>query len=249
MPLHRIVWQAALPGGGLHQSICHVWRVDLDPTTAAKATACPEVLNAEELKRAAGFVRANDGMRFGTCRSALRKILGGYLNCPPKELVFQHGPHGRLFLGGSKLDFNVTHSGDLALIAICAEGPVGVDIEVLRDIRAALSLSRRYFQISERQHVEDASPEERSAVFLTCWTRKEAVLKSVGFGLALSPKLLDVGAVPEPQLVDCLTPSGRHQLRVMSLALGEGYVGACALPASIEQLEFRRLDPVRPLTS
>jgi 4'-phosphopantetheinyl transferase len=246
MPLHRIVWQRTLPAGVLPHSACHVWKVELDPATAAATAACPNVLNATELKSTAGFIRERDGARFAACRSALRRILGGYLNCTPGELIFHQGPHGRPFLAGGELDFNVTHSGDLALLAVCAEGPVGVDVEVLREVRAALGLSRRYFQMSERQHVEAALPEERSAIFLTCWTRKEAVLKSTGFGLALSPKLIDVGTGPEPQLVDCSTPSGPQQLRVISLAPGEGYVGACAVPASIEQFEFRRFDP--PLT-
>ena len=241
MPLHRIVWQSALPSGVLHHSICHVWRVELDPTTAAETTACRDVLNAAELNRAAGFIREHDGIRFAACRSALRRILGGYLNCPPRDLILHQGPHGRLFLAGGELDFNVTHSGDVGLIAICAGGRVGIDVEVLRDVRAALALSRRYFQTRERQQLEAALPEECSAVFLTCWTRKEAVLKSIGFGLALSPKLIDVGASAEPQLVDCLSPSGRQQLRVVSLAPEEGYVGACAIPASVEQLEFRHL--------
>src|SRR5215210_2993121 len=171
MPLHRIVWQSALPSGVPPHAVCHVWRVDLDPTTAAKTTACPGVLNAAELNSAARFIRERDGMRFAACRSALREILGGYLICAPRELVFHQGPHGRPFLVGGEVDFNITHSGDLALIAICAEGPVGIDVEMLRDVRAALGLSRRYFQMSEQQQLEAALPEERSAMFLTCWTR------------------------------------------------------------------------------
>src|SRR5215208_4991001 len=121
MPLHRIVWQSALPSGVLHHSICHVWRVELDPTIAAENTACREVLNAAELNRAAGFIREHDGIRFAACSSALRRILGGYLNSPPRDLVFHQGPHGRRVLAGGELDFDVTHSGDLALIAVCAE--------------------------------------------------------------------------------------------------------------------------------
>ena len=147
-----------------------------------------------EQARAARLRFERDRERFSTCRAALRVILGRYLNLEPGALVFDTGEYGKPTLSNQPLEFNVSHSAELALIAVGSHGPLGIDVEALRDVRDPVELAARYFHPEERRVVDAAPPESQDSVFLTCWTRKEAVLKSMGIGLTLDTRRMKVGA-------------------------------------------------------
>ena len=222
----------------MSRTTCHIWKVELDDSPRGAAQSA--LLDGAERQRLAGFARSSDGIRFACARSALRSILADYLNCEPQKIVFQTGPHGRPRLAGHHIDFNLAHSGNLALIAIGTGPGIGIDIEALREVKDVLTLSRRHFQADELAEVESAATHERSRAFLSCWTRKEAVIKSTGLGLALGPSRINAGCGPEPRWVSVPSPAAPDRLRVVSISPGSGYVGACALPVHVEQLEFMR---------
>jgi 4'-phosphopantetheinyl transferase len=154
-------------------------------------------------------VEANEGLREAV-RAELVRLLGG------AELRFDE--RGRPWAEG--VSFNVSHSGSLGLIAI-AEGAhrIGVDVEQVRpgpDVRA---LAGRFFHPEEAAAVGD----DRAA-FFRCWTRKEAVVKALGLGLAhpLKSFVVDVHAAgPRPV-------RGVDGLFVTGLAVDDGYVAALA---------------------
>jgi 4'-phosphopantetheinyl transferase len=217
------------------REVCHLWQVDLKEETTSEA------LSADERERAARFHFDNDRTRFVTGRMALRHILSGYLDCEPAKITLHRGTHGRpqLVPAEHNLEFNVSHSGDLALIAIAAQGPLGVDVEALRHMENALALARRYLTSAESTAIEAAALAQRSAAFLTCWTRKEAVLKSTGAGLTVDPRLIEVGAqCGEITLEWPLHSSFRVRLR--SLRPEGEYIAACAAALSVEHIELRR---------
>lgn len=221
--------------------VCQVWQVDLrrDETSVGDL----RLLNDTERERAARFHFDEDRARFIACRAALRVILGEYLQCEPGGISLLRGAHGRPALDAphNLLDFSVSHSADLALIAICQCGPVGVDVEALRHMENALALSRRCLSTAELHDVEVAAPGVRSTTFLTCWTRKEAVLKSTGTGLTMDPRQVEVGArTTDSELIWPLNSS--QQLKVRSLEPVPGYIGACATAMGVDKLELRRFD-------
>lgn len=126
----------------------------------------------------------------------LRCLLGAELQRAPGSLQFEAGPHGKPRLAGadsgSSLEFNLSHSGDLALLG-CAWGrELGVDIEQWREMRDEAALVQRYFSAAEQAAYTALPAARRTRGFFQCWTRKEAYVKAVGRGLGLPLDSFDV---------------------------------------------------------
>ncbi|MDG3005690.1 4'-phosphopantetheinyl transferase family protein [Paludisphaera mucosa] len=170
----------------------HVYRVDLSAGPegdAFREMAEWTLLTPEERGRAERLVRARDGRRFVRCRGALRTILGALLGRPPVLVAFRAGPGGKPVLrpddeAGPPLQFNVSHSGELALIAVSRSRELGVDVEETRPIEQAGRIVESYFTASEVAEFLRFAEEDRAAAFIRGWTRKEAVVKAQGVGLA-----------------------------------------------------------------
>jgi 4'-phosphopantetheinyl transferase len=151
-------------------SSVHIWRVDL----AAIGDQPRQLLSREELARAARIVPARKRVLWARSRGVLRALLGRYLERDPRALRFELGG-GKPVLAhegpvpSADLRFNISHSGDLALVAVSAGREVGVDIERARE---------RY-----------------TAEFLHDWVAREAVFKCRGDNPAadLWTAELDVG--------------------------------------------------------
>lgn len=119
-------------------------------------------------------------------RDALRAVLATYLGADAERLDFVDGAHGRPALAAPyHLDFNWSHSGEHALVAIARDLPeLGVDIERYRIRARTLELATRFFDRSETAWLASLPDAQRAHGFLQLWTAKEAVLKATGRGLA-----------------------------------------------------------------
>ncbi|GAB3032607.1 4'-phosphopantetheinyl transferase superfamily protein [Oleiagrimonas citrea] len=118
-------------------------------------------------------------------RTPLRQMLAAYLDVDPADVHFHHGEHGRPALTGhAELDFNWSHSRDIALIAIARSLPqLGIDVEASRPRPRALQLAQRFFAASEHEQLAALPAASQQTAFLRLWTAKEAVLKALGEGL------------------------------------------------------------------
>ena len=171
-----------------------VLRVDLDPRPECddlERLLQWSVLSEAERARASRFVRPRDGRRFAVCRGSLRLILGQLTNASPQAVAFRFGPGGKPELAGPwppgdapLLRFNVTHSDDLALIAVSLDRELGVDLERLRTISEAARIVESYFTAAEQAQFAALEEPVSASAFLRGWTRKEAILKAKGVGLA-----------------------------------------------------------------
>jgi len=157
------------------------------------AGSLPEwrILDEAERTRALRLIRPRDRRRFIICRGALRLVLGQLVDDTPEAITLRFGPGGKPELAGSRppgiaprLRFNVSHSDDLALIAISLDRELGVDLERLRTISEAERIVETYFTAAEQAQFAALEPPDRVAAFLRGWTRKEAILKAKGVGLA-----------------------------------------------------------------
>jgi 4'-phosphopantetheinyl transferase len=182
------------------------WIVDLDAglapgEDAETAEPGPElaILAADEQARAARFVRARDRRRFVRCRAALREILGRLLDQPAGSLRFRTAAVGKPELDCESdehrhaLRFNVSHSSELGLIAVCRGREVGVDLERVRSISEAGRIVASFFSASELAEFNAILEEDKALAFHRGWTRKEAVLKGSGMGLAGLASHLETG--------------------------------------------------------
>lgn len=119
-------------------------------------------------------------------RQPLRRILAAYLGIDADQVGLVEGEHGRPRLDpahGSPLDFNWSHSGDHALIAVARGISPGIDIERRRPQPRALPLARRFFDSDEADALAALPENARGAAFLELWTAKEAILKAHGRGI------------------------------------------------------------------
>ena len=148
------------------------------------AGADAAVLSGDERERAARFRFEPDRDAFVLARATLRVLLGERLRCDPRALVFASGEHGKPFLAGNPLHFNVSHTRGAIAIAI-GGAPLGVDIERVDPARVSLDTVRHYFPADEARRVEAAAGDERVALFFELWTAHEARLKASGLGLSL----------------------------------------------------------------
>ena len=176
-------------------------------------------LASEERARAERYAFPGGQRRFVVARASLRRLLGSRLGVPASEVQLVDGSHGKPALApchapaSNGLAFNLTHSGELALIAI-GQGDLGVDLESPLRLVDAMAVVRRFFSEAERNGFE-ALPAgaERERLFFRVWTRKEALVKAVGRGLScsLSSFTVPIGELSrDGAVIDCPERSGRR---------------------------------------
>lgn len=156
-----------------------VWRLDLDLVGPLREEDWAS-LSDDEQRRAAKFFKYEDRVRSVATRAALRRLLAERLQRAPAELRFAANRYDKPQLAdASGLEFNVSHSGAFALIALSRGGAIGVDIERRDETVDIEGLSALVFSREERA-LDDRSVE----AFFDRWAAKEAVLKALGLGIA-----------------------------------------------------------------
>jgi 4'-phosphopantetheinyl transferase len=196
----------------------HVWIADLraEPVeTARRVAATTDV----ERERASLFWRRADGERYVASHGVLRLLLAGYLGCDPLRLDFRTGEHGKPFLPGSGLEFNLSHSSDLALIAVARERRVGVDVEALRPMPDLEDLAPRVCTPGELVILNALAEPARTHAFLGLWTRKEALAKATGEGIQAVMR----DALPDPDRWTVLGVSDLPGYAASVAAEGKGW--------------------------
>lgn len=148
------------------------------------------------------------GRRFAASRHALRSILAAYSGVAATDLRFEYGRYGKPALPGIPFDFNLSHTGDLALLAVSAAGPVGVDVEQIRPSSSLERLACRVLAPAEREQLFRLPESERPRAFFLAWTRKEALVKMLGEGVFSGLRRLQVTLLPgEPARVVAYDPA------------------------------------------
>ena len=217
----------------------HIWTIALDEEPGMVASLI-EVLSGEERVRAARFRTTELRVRFVVAHGAMRTILSGYLGIPANAVRFDTTEFGKPYVPGAGLTFNLSRSEGLALCAITVAGQVGVDIERLRPVEDEDAIVHRYFAPAEMRQYEAVTSQERTAVFFSTWTRKEAFVKAIGSGLQRELSSFEVEVSPHavcPRLtLEAEDPQGTWNLR--SFSPRPQYVAAVALDRDIEALEF-----------
>ena len=223
----------------------HVWRVPLDDETRVESYWA--LLDDEERRRATRFVRDVHRRRFIAAHGALRTILAGYLDARPTALAFVNGEHGKPALrnvtGRPSVEFNLSHSDDLALVAVARARAVGVDLERWSEVEH-LELAERFFSPGERDALRALAhaPHLVEAGFFAAWTRKEAYLKATGQGIARGLHHFDVALTPgEPArlLADRLDDAATARWSMIALEPAPGYSAALVVASPIgDVLQF-----------
>jgi 4'-phosphopantetheinyl transferase len=201
-----------------------LWKVALHELPSAAAIATLSIAEREQAQR---FAFEHLRRRYLAAHVALRQVLSESTGLAADSLQYESGPFGKPSLrGASTCAFNMSHSGDVAVIATAPSGEIGVDVEVLRPVSDSLALAQRNFTPAEHQHLLATPSEWRDLVFLRIWTRKEACIKALGYGLSLAPETFEAGVHAHECQVSIATPEGAAELRLVSLPESEGSVMA-----------------------
>jgi 4'-phosphopantetheinyl transferase len=162
--------------------ISGIWLTASDPTLAYYRS----ILSLDERQRADRFSLASLKRSYTLSRGGLRILLANYLGCPPNQIELIYGSKGKPTLrDSSRLRFNTSHSGQMALYAFTLDCELGVDVERLRKMDDAETIAMRFFSDAEASELVSLNPGDRSLAFFRCWTRKEAYIKAIGDGLAI----------------------------------------------------------------
>ena len=210
-----------------------LWSASLEPPAPLRAHL-EGYLSIDERERAARFVFPRDRNRFIAGRAFLRLLLAQYTATDAASLRFRYGAHGKPALADdrSEVAFNLAHTGSLAVCALARGRDLGVDVERVRPIPDADGIARSFFSPRETAELASLPEPARFRAFFDAWTRKEAVLKALGDGLARPLDSFDVTLKPgdTPRLLRTLgDPEEADRFSLHSLEPEEGYVAAIAV--------------------
>ena len=196
-----------------------------------------ECLNDEERGRADRFRVEKPRNQFVITRGFLRKALGRLTGVAPKQVSFGYSGIGKPFLlgQGDQLQFNVSHTDGLALIAI-ARQVIGVDLEKVRSIENMDGLIVRFFSEVEQACYLSLDSTKRPAGFFRGWTSKEAVIKAAGLSVSCLDAF-DVEINPDrpAKLLEARKPEvQRMNLKLAAFVPADGYVAAVAVEGVVE---------------
>lgn len=183
----------------LNESRIDLWQFSL----VNELPSAAQILDEEETIRANRFYFSQHKRRFATARATVRIILARYLNMAPERLEFTYNPQGKpSVVNSQKLQFNLSHSGDLAILAVGKGFPIGVDIEQF-SARPYDGIAETLFSQQELEGFYKVPPSLKPAIFFHIWSQKEAFIKICGLGLSYPTKEFSVPTtMPTKQLVD-----------------------------------------------
>lgn len=216
----------------------HVWTIHVP---AFDAAGSDEILSPAEKERAARYHFDEDRERYVAGRVSLRLILAQRTGTRAGEVVIQESERGkpRLALAGSapRVFFNVSHSGDYAVIAVSETAEVGIDIEQIRVDCPIDQLARRYYAAREYEWLRNLPEDRRLQGFYRLWTIKEAVLKCAGLGLSVPTQSIRV-RLTNDQAPTVTCPDAGHkaleEFQIREISLVEHYASALAVSTNQE---------------
>jgi 4'-phosphopantetheinyl transferase len=217
----------------------HVWQASL--ANDSNLADFEALLSEDELIRADRFYFKKDRNRYVFARGILRRLLAKYLAIEPETIVFEYGPQGKPSILPEQnflnLQFNLSHSHNIACYGITIDSPLGIDVEYHKPDLAFMDIAKRFFSIAEIEQLKQNPSESQQQIFYTLWTCKEAFIKALGQGLFLA---LDKFTVDLTTM--CIIPAEENReltgWKVRTLELQSGYSAAIALREPLRQIYY-----------
>lgn len=210
----------------------HIFRICIN-NQLEKLSFYTNLLDTEELLRAARFFRREDKERFIICRGALKQLLGSYLQTKPHTIKIILNEQKKPVIKDSPyLHFNISHSQKCIAFAI-SDSSVGIDVEYINENFEFHAIAQTCFTITEMLSLnENCNPAYQ---FFKIWTRKEALLKADGKGLNDDMNKSDC-------LNDCsvneIAGSGNDTYTINSFEIDKNYIAGIAYSGREKKLRF-----------
>ncbi|SNB46817.1 4'-phosphopantetheinyl transferase superfamily protein [Geobacter sp. DSM 9736] len=230
-----------VPATNLSPSEVHIWQFMLDLPADLRSNL-RLLLDDEELKRADRLLDREAAGRFINCRGLLRQVLSAYCGTPPGDIRLSYGPFGKPCLeADSPLRFNLSHSRNLAVLAVAMGTEVGIDIEAVDPALPYGNISRTFFSRDECAYIEGLPDAHRLAAFYECWTCKEAYQKGCGAGFSLPSDCFTIVFPPgrDPEMASHrIQPDETRRWTFHKLPLRHGFSGALAIEGKAQQIRM-----------
>ncbi|WP_428623601.1 4'-phosphopantetheinyl transferase family protein [Sedimenticola sp.] len=158
-----------------------IWMLD----SSGFKSGLSALLSADEKSRLNSIIRTADREQFANTRGSLRIILSSYTGLAPEHIQFRYNKKGKPLIAhtDTPLHFNLSHSGSLALLAISATSPVGIDLEQPSARKNLPRIARKVFgQAWVKSRLELDANQFKDA-FFSNWTQLEAKVKALGEGV------------------------------------------------------------------
>lgn len=126
----------------------------------------------------------------------LRLILFYYLQIAPHKIEFSKNAYGKPSLKTDynypPIHFNISHSGDILILAFSMNASIGIDVEIVRNISELNGVINMACTDFEQETIKNLKRSEQNNHFLKLWTSKEAFIKAIGLGLSFPLKNLEI---------------------------------------------------------
>jgi 4'-phosphopantetheinyl transferase len=240
-------WMEATAWPKLGPSELQIWRAEVAGDDRDQQLArCYPILTAPEQERAARIRVGLARSEFVIGRGFLRRLLAAATGIAPREVPIEFGGWGKPQCAAAihGPDFNVAHSRGVILIALSSGGPIGIDAEWINPNVELLDVARASFGSADVARIEKAEEgEARLRAFYRSWTRREAIAKADGRGLAYLPPLFEVAKSAGDTVVELREETGRTEYIVRELAVGENFAAAVASRTGFDRLQLLRFPP------
>lgn len=169
----------------------HIWLLDLSQLNANTASKSAKYLSSSELQRANKFTKKRD--EFIITRAFVRHCLSHYIHQASQDIQLESTKAGKPFIINTPIpiQFNLSHSHELATIAISQTETIGIDIETPRK-HNFMDIAQRFYHQDEFTRLATASATEREALFFKLWTLKEAFFKALGGGISMGLEKINI---------------------------------------------------------
>lgn len=218
----------------------HVWCVAMRQHITS-LTALSKLLSSDEQEQVRRIKLPHRQMQFAVSRACLRTALGRYARSDAASLEFEVGTWGKPALrrptGCEEIQFSISHSHELVVLAVTRSNPLGIDVEHIRPIPEALEIAQTYFSPAESLNLGKAAPDLRSQAFLRYWTFKEAFGKADGRGLFLPLNCVELSAGDPPHIVS-ITGAERdtEHWSVFVRSFGPDYIGSLVVHGAAKEI-------------
>jgi len=181
------IWTAPPKELALSDNRVDVWLISLIQP-GATGGSYTDILSEDEQERAARFKFDRHRWPYIAAHVAVRSILSKYLKSAPARLKFINGTNGKPSLAAEfsahELQFNLSHSHEMALLGVTRGHEIGVDIEWIKEDYGFDEVAERFFTAKEVADMRALPGHLQRQAFFKCWTSKEAFLKAKGTGLS-----------------------------------------------------------------
>lgn len=197
-----------------------------------------QTLDKEELK-ICSLYSAKESKKFSERRSTLKAIIK--ILFPENTNSIIGGFHEKPRIPYCNIFVNSSRTENLYAHFISDECEVGLDIEKINGIKNSKQLAEGFMSKEEIQTFKKLTPSKEKIAFYSCWTRKEAFLKTTGSGFSINPSLLTLGfslQSHESQVFE----KNQQKYYINQFILNDLIINACLTRSPKEKIQIINLD-------